>query len=77
MSIGTIVVGGIIIAVVAAIIWHMVRVKRSGGHVSCEDCPSSGSGCCGCGCGSSDLAESLETWDREHRQDLPGKGQHA
>ena len=39
----TLVIGGILLAVVAAIVIHLIRQKRSGGcGCGCSDCPSKG-----------------------------------
>lgn len=43
---GNIIVGGILIAIVAAIIAHMVRTHRAGKSVLCDGCESS-EGCNG------------------------------
>ena len=47
----TIIAAAIIVVVLFAAIWYIVKAKRSG--KKCIGCPDSGScsGSCGCGCG--------------------------
>lgn len=45
MTLGSVVVGLILLAIVIAIIANMIKAKRAGVHIGCEGCGGCSSGC--------------------------------